>query len=302
MAPREPDGATTGTTRGTMAADRLITSCPVGCGKELVETDVALAEGNLLRCVACGQLVSQIREFAYTASMAEFDSAVGTLPAASSQRRHDQRAARMFGHLREMLQMRDGTRIRLLDIGCSTGALMMSAQRLGIDAEGVEPARRAAQAAQAAGLKVFAGTLADARFHSSSFQAATLLEVIEHLREPGEVLQEAWRILDSKGVLIIGTGNAASWTVAVMKGGWDYFQVNRHGGHISFFTPHSLDCLATRCGFRMERLETRQVRFVESYQASPVVYRGLKVLGEVLNVPAKLLNRGHDMLAFLRKV
>ncbi|TKS60193.1 MAG: hypothetical protein EWM72_01577 [Nitrospira sp.] len=198
--------------------------------------------------------------------------------------------------------MQEGAHIRLLDIGCSTGALIMSAQRCGIDAEGLEPAGRAAQAAQAAGLRVFPGTLAEAGFPSASFQAATLIEVIEHLREPGDMLREMWRILEARGILIVGTGNAASWTVAVMKGGWDYFQVNRHGGHISFFTPHSLGRLAIRCGFRIERIETRHVRFVESYQASPAVYRGLKVLGEVLNVPARLLNRGHDMLAFLRKV
>ncbi|HSA62230.1 MAG TPA: class I SAM-dependent methyltransferase [Nitrospiraceae bacterium] len=282
--------------------DRLIVSCPVGCGKDLVETDVALPEGKLLRCAACGQLVSQISESDYIASMGEFDSATGTLPTASSQGRHDSRAARMFTHLREMLRMGEGARIRLLDIGCSTGALMMSAQRCGIDVEGVEPARRAALAAQAAGYKVFPGTLAEAGFPSASFHAATLIEVIEHLREPGDVLREAWRILEARGVLIVGTGNAGSWTVTFMKGGWDYFQVNRHGGHISFFTPQSLDLLAARCGFRVEWLETRHVRFVESYQASPVVYRGLKVLGEVLNVPARLLNRGHDMLAFLRKV
>jgi len=282
--------------------DRLITSCPIGCEKELVETDVTLSEGNLLGCVACGQLVSQICESAYIASMAEFDTSTGTLPSPISQRRHDHRAARMFRTLRRLMQIQDEERMRLLDIGCSTGALILSAQRCGIDAEGVEPARRAAQAAQAAGLRVFPGTLADAGFPSGSFQAATLIEVIEHLHEPGDVLREVWRLLEAHGVLIVGTGNAASWTVGFMKGGWDYFQVARHGGHISFFTPHSLDCLAAHCGFRLDRIETRHVRFVESYQASPVVYRGLKVLGEVLNVPARLLNRGHDMLAFLRKV
>jgi SAM-dependent methyltransferase len=166
----------------------------------------------------------------------------------------------------------------------------------------VEPAPRAAQAARAAGLKVFEGTLAEAKFPPAGFRAATLIEVIEHLREPGDVLREAWRILGPHGILIIGTGNAASWTVRFMKGRWDYFQVNRHGGHVSFFTPHSLGLLASRCGFRIERVETRHVRFVESYQAPPVVYRGLKVLGEVLNVPGRLLNKGHDMLAFLRRV
>jgi len=282
--------------------DRQIDSCPVGCGKDFLVTDVQLTEGHLLGCVACGQLVSQISRSAYTTSMAEFDTETGTLPGAMSQRRHDRRLARTFTRLRKMLHLHESDRFRLLDVGCSTGALMMSAQRCGIEAEGVEPAKRAALAAQAAGLRVYPGTLAEAGFSAESFQAATLIEVIEHLCEPGEVLREAWRILEPHGVLIVGTGNAASWTVALMKGRWDYFQVSRHGGHISFFTPHSLGLLASRCGFRIERIETRHVRFAESYQTSPIVYRSLKVLGEMLNGPARLLNRGHDMLAYLRKV
>lgn len=285
-----------------MIADRMIARCPIGCDGELTETNLTLPEGNLLRCAVCGQLVSQISESAYTASMAEFDTTTGTLPTASTQRRHDQRAAQMFSTLKAMLNVRDGSRLRLLDIGCSTGALLMTARQHGIDAEGVEPAERAARAAQSAGLKVVPGTLIEAAYPSDSFQAATLMEVIEHLSQPGDVLQEVWRVLEPNGILVVGTGNAASWTVQFMRGGWDYFQVSRHGGHISFFTPGSLTRLAARCGFRIDRLETRRVEFVGSYQASPVVYRSLKILGEVLNPPARLLNRGHDMRAFLRKV
>jgi len=286
----------------TTMADRLIDSCPVGCGKEFVVSDIKLAEGHLLSCAVCGHLVSQISQSAYTESMAEFDSETGTLPGAKSQIRHDRRLARTFRQLRAMLNLEEADRLCLLDVGCSSGALMMTARQCGIEAEGVEPAKRAALAAQAAGFNVYPGTLAEAAFPSESFQAVTLIEVIEHLREPGELLREAWRILKPNGILIVGTGNATSWTVALMKGKWDYFQVSRHGGHISFFSPHSLDLLATRCGFHIERLETRHVRFAESYQASPIVYRGLKVLGELLNSPARLLDRGHDMLGYLRKV
>jgi len=285
-----------------MIADRMITRCPVGCDGQLAETNLTLPEGNLLRCVECGQLVSQIRESDYIASMAEFDSTIGTLPTASTQRRHDQRAGRMFSTLKAMLSVREGSRLRLLDIGCSSGALLMTARQHGIDAEGVEPAERAARAAQAAGFKVVPGTLAEAGYPPASFQAATMMEVIEHLSQPDDVLREVWRVLEPNGILVVGTGNAASWTVRFMGGGWDYFQVSRHGGHISFFTPGSLARLAARCGFRIDRLETRRVEFVESYQASPLVYRSLKILGEVLNPPARLLNRGHDMRAFLRKV
>jgi SAM-dependent methyltransferase len=282
--------------------DRLITGCPIGCGQELVETDMVLAEGRLLRCQTCGHLVSQIHEAAYCAALERFNSERGTLPAASAQGRHDQRAGRLFKRLRALLHFRPDGNLRLLDIGCSTGALIMSAIREGIDAVGVEPAERAARAAQAAGLRVFAGPLEAAGFPSDSFQAATLMEVVEHLRDPANLLQEVRRILLPGGILAVGTGNAASWTVALMGQRWDYFQVESFGGHVSFFTPRSISKLAEQCGFRMERLETRRVRFVESHQAPPAVYRALKVVGEVLNIPASLVNKGHDMLAFLRKV
>jgi len=285
-----------------MITDRMIRHCPIGCHGQLVETNLTLPEGKLLRCAECGQLVSQIRESEYIASMAEFDTSTGTLPTASTQRRHDQRAAQMFNTLKSLLQVPEGNQLRLLDIGCSTGALMLSARRHGFDVDGVEPARRAAEAAQAAGLKVVAGTLKEAAYPPASFQAATLMEVIEHLSQPSDLLREVWRVLEPNGILVVGTGNAASWTVQFMRGGWDYFQVSRHGGHISFFTPGSLTRLAGRCGFRIDRLETRRVEFVESYQASPVVYRSSKVIGEMLNPLARLLKRGHDMRAFLRKV
>ncbi|MCP9476170.1 MAG: hypothetical protein NNA19_13075, partial [Nitrospira sp.] len=69
-----------------------------------------------------------------------------------------------------------------------------------------------------------------------------------------------------------------------------------------FFTPRSLEQSAGQCGFRIERLETKRVRFAESFQTSRVVYRTLKIVAEALNVPAMWCRKGHDMLAFLRKV
>lgn len=285
-----------------MVVDRMVTRCPVECDAELIATGIRLPEGNLLRCSACGQLISQIGEGEFQASMREFDTDTGTLPAADAQVRHDQRSARMFARIKHLVDLPLGQRLRLLDVGCSTGALLLSARREGIDVTGVEPAVRAARAAQATGLTVHAGTLAEAALPASSFHVATLIEVIEHLPRPGEVLREIHRILMPGGVLVIGTGNAASWTVRLMGGGWDYFQVGRHGGHISFFTPESLRRLAGRYGFHVERIETRHVRFVESYQAAAPVYRMLKIVAEVLNVPARWLDRGHDMLMYLRKV
>jgi 2-polyprenyl-3-methyl-5-hydroxy-6-metoxy-1,4-benzoquinol methylase len=261
-----------------------------------------MPEGPLLVCTACGHLVSQIEETDYLAALAKFDTHAGTLPSQLSQKRHDQRARRLFARVRELLGLNPGSSFHLLDVGCSSEALLLSAVKEGIEAEGVEPAMRAAETARAAGLTVFAGMLHEARYPAERFQAVTMMEVIEHLRQPIDVVKEIWNILAPGGILVIGTGNADSWTVSIMRERWDYFHMERYGGHISFFTPRSLERLAGRCGFRIERLETKRVRFAESFQASHVVYRTLKIVAEVLNVPAMWCHKGHDMPAFLRKV
>ncbi|MCP9439474.1 MAG: class I SAM-dependent methyltransferase [Nitrospira sp.] len=280
----------------------FVTSCPAGCDADFHPSDIAMPEGRLLACAACGHLVSQIGEIDYLAAVAKFDTDIGTLPDQRSQRRHDQRARRLFARIRALLGLPPGSPFRLLDVGCSSGALLLSARKEGIEAVGVEPARRAAEAARAAGLTVFHGTLHEARYPAGRFHAVTMMEVIEHLRQPIDVVREIWNILGPNGILVVGTGNIDSWTVSIMRERWDYFHMERYGGHISFFTPRSLEQLAGRCGFRIERLETRRVRFVESFQTSFFLYRTLKIVAEVLNAPAMWCRKGHDMLAFLRKV
>ena len=286
---------------GQGAGRRLIEGCPVGCLDSLVETSIVLPEGPLRHCPACGQLVSQITAAAYAGSMKEFDTPQGTLPTPRTQRRHGARAAKLFGMVNALIRPESGTGARLLDIGCSSGALLQSAMTHGFDAEGVEPAAQAAEFAKSAGLKVFHGYLEEARFPASSFDAVTLMEVIEHLPDPSALLREVWRILKPNGVLVVGTGNGASWTVRLVGARWGYFQVAEHGGHISFFNPGSLAMLAQRCGFDVERSETRRVSLAERKEAGYVSYRLLRVATEVLAMPARLFGKGHDMLVFLRK-
>lgn len=286
---------------GQVARGRLIECCPVGCSDTLVETSIVLPEGPLRRCLACGQLVSQITAKAYAGSMKEFDTPRGTLPTSRTQRRHDARAAKLFGMVKTLIRSGSGTGVRLLDIGCSSGALLRSAMIHGFDAEGVEPAAQAAEFAKSTGLKVFHGYLEEARFPASSFDAVTLMEVIEHLPDPSALLREVGRILKPNGVLVVGTGNGASWTVRLVGARWGYFQVAEHGGHISFFNPLSLAILAQRCGFDVERSETRRVSLAERKEAGYLSYRLLRVATEVLAMPARLFGKGHDMLVFLRK-
>ena len=80
---------------------------------------------------------------------------------------------------------------------------------------------------------------------------------------------------------------------------WDYFNIAKDGGHVSFYNPRSMALLATRCGFELTRLETARVKFYEKGEVPPWRYALAKAGAEILNLPARLARRGHDMLAFL---
>jgi 2-polyprenyl-3-methyl-5-hydroxy-6-metoxy-1,4-benzoquinol methylase len=284
-----------------MDADQApyIASCPVGCAAPLVATDVVLPEGALLRCVECGQGISQCTAAQYARSLGRFDNAEGTLPSEDSRARRDEVSARRLRRILALLG-KPPQDVRLLDIGCSSGALLMSARALGFDAEGVELSADAAETARRAGLKVFTGLLEAARFPDAVFDAAILMEVIEHLRDPRSMLSECRRILKPGGILLVTTPNMASWTARTMGARWSGFSLTAMGGHISFFNPRSIRLIAERTGFAVARIETRNVRFFVRGQCPAAVYAVAKIGSELLNWPARLCGQGHDMYAYLR--
>jgi len=279
---------------------RYVISCPVGCDAALTPTAVLLPEGPLLRCTACGQLLSQASEARYLGTMTQFDQAEYNQPAGRELERRNRVAHRRLRTIARLLG-KEAPQIRLLDVGCSRGQFVQAASVLGFNAEGVEPAPHIASAARNAGVTVHTGLLEDQCFAEASYDALTLFEVIEHLKEPRQLLKECRRVLTRDGILMISTGNAASWTAAAIGARWDYFQMERDGGHISFFNPQSLARLASACGFRVERLATARVKFCEKGGSSSSRYLAGKLAAELLNVPARMLGKGHDMLACLRR-
>jgi len=282
-----------------MNRERYVTACPVGCSAGFTTTDIVLPEGPLLRCGSCGQLVSQCTEAEYLDSLERFDTAAGTLPGMESAARHEQVSVR---RLRKMLTLlgKEPGQVRLLDVGCSSGAFLMSARKVGFDTTGVEPSAEAAETARRAGLNVFTGFLEAARFPDGAFDAATLVEVIEHLRDPRSLLAECRRVLKPGGILLVTTPNAASWTARIMKSRWDGFGLKAMGGHISFFNPRSIEMIAERTGYELVRVETRNVRFFERGHCPNAIYVAAKIASEFLNWPSRLLGTGHDLLACLR--
>jgi SAM-dependent methyltransferase len=105
------------------------------------------------------------------------------------------------------------------------------------------------------------------------------------------LLRECHRILRPGGLLMIGTGNRDSWRAQSQRARWEYLDISRHGGHISFFSPGSLRLAAVRAGFVPLRVTTRNVRLVDKSQGEGVDYFVRKLAGELLNLPARWLGK-----------
>jgi 2-polyprenyl-3-methyl-5-hydroxy-6-metoxy-1,4-benzoquinol methylase len=277
-----------------------VTTCPVGCVASIIATDLQLSEGALRRCTDCGQLISAASESRYLETMASFNAPDFNQPPPPELERRRTVATRRLKTLMRLVA-KPATDIRLVDIGCSRGQFVDFAGRAGFNAEGVEPAPDIAQAARDTGLEVRTGLLEEQRYPDATFEAASLFEVVEHLRDPRPLLEECHRVIKPEGILIISTGNAKSWTVNVMGAQWDYFHMEKDGGHISFFNPQSITMLAHASGFDVERIETSRVKFHEKSEVPRLRYAAGKVAAELLNLPARIAGRGHDMLAYLRR-
>lgn len=275
-----------------------LTRCPVGCDAPLEVTEIILPEGPLRRCAACGQLMSCCSEERYRQSMREFDDAEGTLPKPDARQRRFVRSRRYLEQIRSLLD-KPCHEIRLLDAGCSSGYFLSVAAQMGFVAEGVEPGGRAVQTARAAGLTVHEGLLEDVVLPERHYDAITLFEVIEHVKDALAVTQRCFGLLKKGGILVIGTGNTQSWTFKAMKSGWEYLHIDRHGGHVSFFNQESMALLALRSGFAVEKIQTRSVSLADKNR--PVFFRAAKVLCEIMEAPARWCGKGHDMVVFMRK-
>ena len=94
----------------------------------------------------------------------------------------------------------------VLDVGCGAGDFL-STLPAGLSKFGVEPGVAAAAAATARGVSIAAPTLAQLS-PDMVFDVITMIDVIEHVANPGELLDQALPHLAPGGSLIIATGDA----------------------------------------------------------------------------------------------
>ena len=164
-----------------------------------------------------------------------------------------------FGYSRpEVVALVPETARRVLDIGCGAGRLGEAIkQRQQASVCGIELDARAAEAARQRLDHVWAGDVErlDIQIAPGSFDAIVCADVLEHLREPGRLLEQAREWLTPDGRLIASIPNVRHHSVvrSLLQGNWTYESAGLlDRTHLRFFTRREIEKLFHRAGFAIE--------------------------------------------------
>jgi 2-polyprenyl-3-methyl-5-hydroxy-6-metoxy-1,4-benzoquinol methylase len=135
---------------------------------------------------------------------------------------------------------------RLLDIGAGSGILVSAAQELGYRATGIEPSRWLQRKAVERALPVYAGTFPHPEC-AGPFDVVTLVDVIEHVTRPVDLLRAVGGALAPGGVAVVVTPDVRSLAARLLGWRWWHYRV----AHVGYFDKGTLALAARRAGLEL---------------------------------------------------
>jgi len=235
-------------------------ACPLCASKDLeVVYDLGPARsphdvpGAIARCRGCAMWFKLIAapemiEAAYQGDYGQDDSGAEYFAG--------ERTRRLFREiLKPLVGQGPGKEPKLLDIGAGPGTLVEEAGHLGFAAEGIDLSEANVERARARGLKI-TKVSAEQLSADGAFDVVTMLDIIEHVPAPVEMLRAAYRALRPGGTAVIYTPNHRSAIVRVaqvmhrcgLRGPmYEIFGQN----HVCFFDDRSLAAAVRHAGFEV---------------------------------------------------
>lgn len=133
-----------------------------------------------------------------------------------------------------------------LDIGCSAGRTVAMFQKMGWSAHGIDLDPEAIQFGQSHGLRVRSSSIGDLISNREKYHLITLIDVIEHVVDPKQLLEEIKQLMTPGAVLYIKTPAADSLPHRFIGDAW-----LESAEHLQFFSRHTLQRLLSDCGFEL---------------------------------------------------
>lgn len=229
--------------------------CPECGSRDPMRVLMWFPEAEIVECRRCGIAFTQPQEAVRCAGY-EANAALGE--------GYVKEEVRFRGIARKRVRLirrfvRQG---RLLDVGCSVGCLVEEAVRAGFDAAGVDTDAGAVRIGREKGRNVRVGTVG--AVVSERVDAVTMQHVLEHVREPEELLASVKRQLLPGGFLFIWVPNCAGLAPRVAPRWWYGWQPRQHYRH---YTPRALRRLVERAGFHVVQVRAESMEHRVTPQA-----------------------------------
>ena len=261
--------------------------CPA-CG--LVDTRPAFTRDGFahVRCRPCGTV--------YVSPLPDADTIAATYLQPDYHEGVEAAAARMRDEARARARLVADMGVRsLLEVGCGAGYFLDACGELGIEAQGVDPSRTGAMAAER-GLKIFQGWLDEFR-PDRTYDGAAMFEVLEHVPEPVQMLRTVRGMLRPGGVLALSTPSWSGLPARLLR---QRFPMVCPPDHLELFSREGLARLLARGGFTpvtwtsfsnldAQALSRNFRRFFVGDSA--LAQRGARWLGALAAAPARWVDR-----------
>jgi 2-polyprenyl-3-methyl-5-hydroxy-6-metoxy-1,4-benzoquinol methylase len=199
------------------------------------------ADETIVACRRCG-LVYVNPRVAFAPGLAPYSTAAELAYFARTRAAR----ARAFGRLLGALPRWVGEPPRaLLDIGCGDGLLLELARRRGIAAQGSELSDALVRLVRGRlGADAIVGAPRE-DLPAARYDAIALLNVLEHVHEPGAMLQTAARLLRPGGALLVHVPNLGGLPARLRGARWHQIEPL---SHLYYFTHRTLAAMLRQHG------------------------------------------------------
>ena len=207
---------------------------------------------------------------------------------------------------------------KILDVGCGDGgmALILKKEYLA-DVYGVDISKRGIELAKRKGINA---VVADANkrlpFKTSTFDLIVTNQVIEHVYNPDEFILDLKRLLNKRGVLVIGTPNLTFWFNRIifvfgiypmfLEASTRYRNIGtkfltpyvdeQPVGHVHVFSTRSLIDLLKKYSFKILKIKSHSINFRTSNSIINLMYKTLDIIF------SRFTELGADCIIIARKM
>ena len=140
-----------------------------------------------------------------------------------------------------------GKEKKYLDIGCAAGLAVRIFEKCGWRTEGIDIDQKAISFGRSKGLNLRIGSIDSLQALNNRYHVITLIDVIEHVGDPTELVQKIYQLVAPGGLFVVKTPSADSLPHHFLGNRW-----LEASEHLHFFSRTTLSRLLEDVGFHIQ--------------------------------------------------